>query len=121
MAEETTSGQRTTRRRGRPPGSVNKISGGRRKRAVGSELVEQLNDAIADLIKENRKLKRQLVKLTERGSSAASNTVERGLRTIQRRVQRALGAAPKRRRGATTAAATSRRKAVTRRRRKPSG
>jgi hypothetical protein len=116
MAEETASGQGTTRRRGRPPGST--TSRGRRKRLIGSELVQQLNDAIADLIKENRKLKRQIVKLTARGSAAASGTVERGLRTIQRRVQRALAAPAKRRKRKAAAPSTTRRKAVTRRRRK---
>jgi len=63
----------------------------RRRRLGGDELVAQLNTMIADLIKENRKLKRQLDKLTARGSAVASNTVDRGLRTLQRRVQRALG------------------------------
>jgi hypothetical protein len=51
---------------------------------------------IDDLIKENRKLRRQVDRLSARGTSVASSTVERGLRTIQRRVQRALGS------GATT-------------------
>ncbi|HXN78228.1 MAG TPA: hypothetical protein VN965_05590, partial [Candidatus Dormibacteraeota bacterium] len=74
----------------------------------------------AELIKENRKLKRQVVKLTERGVQSASNTVDRTLRTIQRRVQKALTAPVKRRRKKTTAAATTRKKPVTRRRRKVS-
>jgi len=73
---------------------------------------------VAELIKENRKLKRQVVKLTERGSKVASTTVDRTLRTIQRRVQKALGAPAKRRRRKSTAAGTTRKKTVTRRRRK---
>jgi hypothetical protein len=73
---------------------------------------------VAELIKENRKLKRQVVKLTERGSKVASSTVDRTLRTIQRRVQKALTAPAKRRRRKSTAAGTTRKKAVTQRRRK---
>jgi septum formation inhibitor MinC len=71
---------------------------------------------VAELIKENRKLKRQVVKLTERGTKVASSTVDRTLRTIQRRVQKALKAPTKRRR--QSAAAPTRKRAVTRRRRK---
>jgi hypothetical protein len=73
---------------------------------------------VAELIKENRKLKRQVVKLTERGSKVASSTVDRTLRTIQRRVQKALAAPAKRRRRKSTTVATTRKKTVTRRRRK---
>jgi hypothetical protein len=73
---------------------------------------------VAELIKENRKLKRQVVKLTERGSKVASSTVDRTLRTIQRRVQKALTAPAKRRRRKSTTAGTTRKKAVTQRRRK---
>jgi len=62
----------------------------RRRRLGGTELVTQLNAMIAQLIKENRKLKRQVDKLSAKGSAAASGTVDRGLRTLQRRVQRAL-------------------------------
>ena len=87
------------------------------KRAGGTELIQQLNDMVAELIKENRKLKREVDKLTLRGSTAASSAVERSLRTIQRRVQRALKAPPKRKR--TTTRASGGRKAATRKRRKP--
>ena len=73
-------------------------AGTRRRRIGGHELVEQLNEMIDQLIKENRKLKRQVDKLSARGTSAASSTVDRSLRTIQRRVQKALTAPAKRRR-----------------------
>jgi hypothetical protein len=73
---------------------------------------------VAELIKENRKLKRQVVKLTERGSKVASSAVDRTLRTIQRRVQKALTAPARRRRRKSTIAGTTRKKAVTRGRRK---
>ena len=71
---------------------------------------------VAELIKENRKLKRQVVKLTERGSKVAATAVERGLRTIQRRVQKALTGPTKRRRRKTVAAAATRKRTTTRRR-----
>jgi septum formation inhibitor MinC len=75
---------------------------------------------VAELIKENRKLKRQVVKLTERGTKVASSTVDRTLRTIQRRVQKALKAPAKRKRRKTAAAAPTRKRAVPRRKRKTS-
>jgi hypothetical protein len=120
MADETAQGQGTTRRRGRPPGSGSTTGRARRKRLVGSELVTQLNAMIAELIKENRKLKRQVDKMTARGSAAASSTVERGLRTLQRRVQRALTAPAKRRRRKAAPAPAARRRTTTKKRRKPS-
>jgi hypothetical protein len=118
MADEST--QQPRRRRGRPPGSKSKT--GTRRRLGGAELVQQLNAMIAELIKENRKLRRQVEKFAARGTKAASGTVERSLRTIQRRVQKALKATPKRRKRRTTAAATTTRKrgTTTRRRRKAS-
>ena len=116
-ADEARQGQEAPRRRGRPPGSKNVTTGIRRKRVGGAELIEQLNHVVAELIKENRKLKRQVVKMTERGSTAASTAVERSLRTIQRRVAKAL-TAPKRKRRKTAAAAPARKKTATRRRRK---
>ena len=119
--DETPQGQEAPRRRrGRPPGSKTTTAARtRRKRAEGGELVGQLNTMVAELIKENRKLRRQVVKLTERGSAAASTTVERGLRTISRRVQRALGGTAKGRRS-TAAPTNGRRKTTTRKKRKAS-
>jgi len=119
-ADETAQGQTSTgRRRGRPPGSKTKTT--TRRRLGGNQLIEQLNSMVAELIKENRKLKRQVEKLTARGTKAASTTVERSLRTIQRRVQKALtGTKQRRRRTTKPAAATKRRATTTRRRRKAS-
>ena len=81
----------------------------RGKRLSGQDLVEQLNAVVAQLIKENRKLKRQVEKLTARGTAAASGTVDRSLRAIQKRAQKALGAPARRRRRATAAKKTGRR------------
>ena len=90
-----------------------------KRRLGGHELVEQLNAAVAALIKENRKLKRQVEKLSARATSGASGVVDRGLRGIQKRVQKALTTTParrKRRKGTTAAApmkkTTRRRKAA---------
>lgn len=119
--DETPQGQESPRRRrGRPPGSKTTTTVRTRgKRLEGGQLVGQLNHMVAELIKENRKLRRQVVKLTERGSAAASTTVERGLRTISRRVQRALGGTAKKRRS-TASPANGRRKPATRKKRKAS-
>ncbi len=70
---------------------------------------------IDELIKENRKLKRQVDKLSSKGTAAATTTIERGLRTIQRRVQRAIGSTTptRRRRAAGTGATTTRRRRTT--------
>ena len=101
------------RRRGRPPGSKNRTSGG--KRAAGGELVTRLNSMVARLISENRSLRRQVAKLSTKGKVTSNKTVERGLRTISRRVERALGA--KATRGRKPAANGRRRKVATRRKR----
>jgi len=123
-ADESAQGQGAAARRGRrgrpPGGGSTTATRTRRKRLGGPELTEQLNHMVAELIKENRKLKRQVLKLTERGTKVASSTVDRTLRTIQRRVQKALTAPAKRRRRNTTATATTRKKVVTRRRKKSS-
>jgi hypothetical protein len=69
-----------------------------KRRYAGKQLVEELNLVVAQLIKENRQLKRQVQKLSEGVTSAGSNTVDRGLRSIQRRAQEALRSKPTRRR-----------------------
>src|SRR5260370_13092 len=75
---------------------------------------------VEELIKEKRKLKRQVEKLTTGGAKAASGAVERSLRTIQRRVQKALGTPKRRKRRTAAAAPTARKRATptTRKRRK---
>ena len=88
-----------------------------KRRLGGHELVEQLNAAVAQLIKENRKLKRQVEKLSVRATSGASGVVDRGLRGIQKRVQKALTTTARRKRRSGTAAAAATKKIT--RRRKP--
>jgi hypothetical protein len=116
MTEEQAAPPR--RRRGRPKGSATVTRGtgtrstGTRRRLQGTELVESLNQMVNDLIKENRRLKRQLDKLVVQGGPSDAGSVERSLRSLQRRVQRAVAPAPtaRRRRSATPATATRRRR-----------
>ena len=106
------------RRRGRPLGSKTRRT--RKARGGGVDLVGQLNTMVAELIKKNRQLQRQVAKLSERaGASKATKGVERGLRTISRRVQKALGGKTTRRRKAAPANGR-RKKATTARRRRAS-
>jgi hypothetical protein len=90
----------------------------RRRRASGSELVDNLNSMVNELIKENRKLRRQIDKLSAGASGTAAGVVEKGLRSIQRRLQRAVtaGGSTTRRRRSSTAGATTTRRRTTRRR-----
>jgi len=87
-----------------------------KRRLGGHELVEQLNAAVAQLIKENRKLKRQVERLSVRATSGASGVVDRGLRGIQKRVQKALTPTARRKRRKGTAAAAAATKKTTRKR-----
>lgn len=101
------------RRRGRPPGSKNKAP-----RAGGGDLVGQLNAMVAELIKKNRQLQKQVANLTAKAEkSAAGKSVERGIKTLSRRVQRALGSKQTRGRKRATPANGRRKKPATRRRR----
>ena len=88
-----------------------------KRRLGGHELVEQLNAAVAQLIKENRKLKRQVEKLSVRATSGASGVVDRGLRGIQKRVQKALTTTTARRKRRSGTAAVAATKKTTRKRR----
>ena len=86
-----------------------------KRRLGGHELVEQLNAAVAQLIKENRKLKRQVEKLSVRATSGASGVVDRGLRGIQKRVQKALTTTARRKRRGGTAGAAATKKTTRKR------
>ena len=109
--------QNPPRRRGRPPGS--KTTRTRSKRAAGGELITQLNAMVAELISKNRQLQRQVTKLSERaGASSTNKGVERELRAISRRVQRALGTTTTKGRLKAAAPANGRRRKVTTRRRR---
>lgn len=78
------------RRRGRPAGATN-----RRPRIGGAELMTILNEQVTELINENRRLKREVVKLTAGRAPAVPNGAgEKTLRSLQRKVQRAVAAVP---------------------------
>jgi hypothetical protein len=80
--------------------------------------VGQLNAMVAELIKKNRQLQRQVAKLTEKaGANKATKGVERGIRTLSRRVQKALGSQPARRRKPAAPNGRRKRAKATRRRR----
>ena len=73
--------------------------------------VETLNSVVDELIKENRKLKRQLDRLATKATGATGSGIERGLRSIQRRVERALsGSSARKTRRTTTRRATGARR-----------
>jgi len=116
MADETAGTARPKRKYTRRSTSSGTTST-RRRRVGGTELVDSLNAMVSELIKENRKLRRQVERLAAKGKSAGTGTIERGLRGIQRRVQRAIGSStPTRRR--TRAASTRTRKPSTNGRRR---
>src|SRR5260370_10061357 len=80
--------QNSPRRRGRPPGSKNKTAP---PRSGGGDLVGQLNSMVAELIKKNRQLQRQVASLAARAEkSSAGKSMQRGLKTLSRRAQRPL-------------------------------
>ena len=70
-------------------------------------MLAELDQMVSVLIKENRELQRKIDRLSRQGSSPASGSTERGLRSIQRRISRAVdGGTTTRRRRSTTAAST---------------
>lgn len=86
-----------------------------RRRQTGPEALQVLKSTVDKLIKENRQLKRQLAHLHEKATGTSRSgvaAVERGMRTIQRKAQRALSGtvSTTRRRSATTRAAAPRRR-----------
>lgn len=115
-ADDAAHGEDVPARRGRrarqPAASTVSAGGTGRKKLGGADLAQRLNELVAELIRENRKLKREVVKLAERGSKVAKTAVKRGLRTVQRRVKKAVTAPAKRRRRKTVTAAATRKRAV---------
>jgi hypothetical protein len=117
MAEEDSAP--APRRRGRPASSAagtRSASTTRRRRIGGAELVDTLNEMVSQLIKENRSLKRQLARLSAGGSTSTNGSAERTLRSLQRKVQRAVSAPATTRRRRTSSASTTSRGRSTRRR-----
>jgi ribosomal protein S21 len=74
---------------------------------------------VAELIKKNRQLTRQVAKLSARAEKGTTGkSVERGIRTLQRRVKKALGGTTTRRRRAAAPTNGRRKRATTTRRRR---
>lgn len=78
-----------------------------RKPSGASSTLEQLKTLVTSLIKENQKIKRQLTRLEAKTSPAAGNTAVVGLRTLARRVERALGRTQTAKRGSRRASTTA--------------
>lgn len=102
MAEEASRPKRRYTRR-----TTTSTTSTRRKRTSGSEIVDNLNSMIGDLIKENRKLKRQVEKLSSKATSASAGAVEKGLRSIQRKLARATTGTTTTRRRRTTSTSSA--------------
>lgn len=64
----------------------------RRRNPAGNEPVDRLNSMINTLIAENRKLRKQVEKLSAAATGPAASKVEKGLRSLARRVERAVSA-----------------------------
>jgi hypothetical protein len=100
----------TPRRRRRPRNAATTgTTTTRRRRLTGSDLIESLRESVEQLIKENRSLKRQLAKATAGGGSSSAPGAERTLRSIQRKVLRAVsgdGTSRRRTRATSTSRAT---------------
>jgi len=111
--EETATPRRRRRTRA---ASTTTAATTRRSRLRGADLIESLRESVELLLKENRTLKRQLAKATAGGGSSAAPGAERTLRSIQRKVLRAVGSDSAPRRRTRTASAPN-----VRRRRRTSG
>lgn len=91
----------------------------RRRRAASTDSVAATQQLVSELIKENRRLRRENDRLKASAGTAkrgprGKSSAEKALTAIQRQVQRALGAAPTatRSRRRTTSTATRTRKPV---------
>ena len=69
------------------PRTINARSQGE---AAGAQLVDTLNSLVEDLIKENRRLQKQVDKLSAGGTGPAAASLERGLKAIQKRIEKTL-------------------------------
>src|SRR5215469_14889558 len=83
--------------------------GSARRRLTGQELVDTLTELVDQVIEENRLLRRQVTRLT--GGAPAESAVAslRTLRSLYRKVERALAAAPPPRGGRSAGARSGQR------------
>ena len=89
-----------------------------RKAAGASALIERLNEMVGELIKTNRRLKREVEKLNARRPAAARSTVKKSARAAPRRVKRVAKKPVAAKRRKTAAGPKPKRKTVAPRRRK---
>ena len=80
-------------------GLVDVCSNLRRPPATENEAVDRVNTMINSLIAENRKLRRQIEKLTAAAAGGGSKAIESGIAKIERRLQRATSTPGARRTG----------------------
>ena len=103
--------------RGRTRNAKTSSSAGRSRgsRQPTERVLAELDQMVSVLIKENRELQRKIDRLSRQGSSPASGSTERGLRSIQRRISRAVdgGTTSRRRRSTAAASGTGTRRKVT--------
>lgn len=108
-------GTATSRRRRRTRGAAGAATTTtRRRRLRGADLIDSLRESVEQLIKENRSLKRQLAKVTAGAGSSAVPGAERTLRSIQRKVMRAVGSDGTARRRTRSATSNGRRRTARR-------
>jgi pimeloyl-ACP methyl ester carboxylesterase len=79
----------------------------RRARQPIEEVLADLDRMISALIDENRELRRQVQRLSRQAASSLTGTVERTLRSLLRRVSRALGSGTSARGGSTASGVSS--------------
>ena len=79
------------------------------------QVLAELEPLVSTLIKENQELRRQLDKLSRQPVGAAPATVERALRSLERRVRSSLDGSPRggRQRSSTSSASGAQRRRVT--------
>ncbi len=103
----------TSPRRSRASGGAQRSASRTRRGGVdGAELIDTLDEMVGQLISENRLLRRRLARVTGRAPESPDGAVERTLRSLHRKVERAVSAAAPRRRSSTSS--TTRRRTVRR-------
>jgi len=90
-----------------------------RRPTKGASAVDELKVLVDSLIKQNTSLKRQLARLETKTVGRAATTATRGLATIARRLERALGSAATGRRTSGTTGRARRSKTTVAKARNP--
>src|SRR2546430_3725074 len=88
--ETTTQRRRSGRTRNTNARRSSSVRSGRGGRQPAEQVLAELEPMISALIKENRELHRQIDRLSKQTVGASSGTVERALRSLERRVSGSL-------------------------------